>query len=430
LSRHCEQSAQWDKAVTYLKGAGAAAASRAAHREAVACFEQALAALRRLPETPAWLEQSIDLRFALRNSLAALGEHAQVLDHLSAAETVAEALGDRRRLGWVSAYRTNSLYFIGENNSALASGERARALAEDLGDVRLRVVADFFLGQACHAVGQFGRVATLMRQHVHALDDGRLRRGDSVAQAVYARSALACCLAELGAFAEALACSSEAVRMAEAADRTYPLVHACFSSGLVYLRNGDLARAVPVLERGLHLCRGREFPVLAAVTRGALGYAYTLSGRVPEALPLLEASADALMRSMRGSALAMILLGEGYLAAGRRTDAGDACDRGLGLALERKEQGTQGWALRLGGEVAARVDVDRAEASYRGAIALAADLGMSPLLAQSRLGLGRCYRQAGRLAEARAEFLAAVDLFRTMESHWLSQAEADLRAFG
>jgi tetratricopeptide (TPR) repeat protein len=270
-----------------------------------------------------------------------------------------------------------------------------------------------------------------MRQNVHALDDELLRRGDSPAQQVYARSALACCLAELGAFAEALACGSEAVRMAEAADRTYPLVHACFSSGLVYLRNGDFARAVPVLERGLRVCRGREFPVLAAVTQGALGYAYALSGQVTEALPLLEAATDALSHSMRGSALAMIYLGEGYLVAGRSGDARAQADRALALAVERKERGHQGWALRLQGEIAAHTapgDIDGADASYRAAIDLATELGMSPLRAQCHLGLGRCYRRAGRHDAARAELSAAADLFRAMESCWLADAEAELRA--
>src|SRR6185436_14438575 len=99
------------------------------------------------------------------------------------------------------------------------------SLAEDVGDVRLRVIADFFLGQACHALGQFARVATLMRDSVDALDD-ESTRGDNRAQQVYAYSALACCLAELGTFAEALASATAAMEIAAAVDRTYPLLHA------------------------------------------------------------------------------------------------------------------------------------------------------------------------------------------------------------
>ena len=49
------------KAVTYLRQAGAKALARSANREAVACFEQALTALRHLPESRETLEQAIDL---------------------------------------------------------------------------------------------------------------------------------------------------------------------------------------------------------------------------------------------------------------------------------------------------------------------------------------------------------------------------------
>jgi len=119
--------------------------------------------------------------------------------------------------------------------------------------------------------------------------------------------------------------------------------------------------------------------------------------------------------------------------AGRSVDAKGQADRALALAVERKERGHQGWALRLQGEIAAHtapVDVDGAEASYRAAIDLATELGMSPLRAQCHLGLGGCYRRAGRHDDARAELSAAADLFRAMESHWLPDAEAELRACG
>ena len=61
-----------DKALTYSRQAGAKAMARSAHREAVECFEQALAALAQLPERRDTLEQAIDLRFDLRNALQSL----------------------------------------------------------------------------------------------------------------------------------------------------------------------------------------------------------------------------------------------------------------------------------------------------------------------------------------------------------------------
>jgi tetratricopeptide (TPR) repeat protein len=432
LSRHCQQGALWDKAATYLRKAGIGAATRGDHRAAVDCFERALTALQHLPESRTSLEQSIDVRFALRNSSTALGDYEALLQHLRAAEATAQSLGDRLRLGWVSAYRTNALlFFLGENESAIASGEQAHTTAVALGDVRLQIAANLALGQVCHAVGQYRRGAALLRQNVASLEAELLRRGHKPAQQIYSRACLACCLAELGEFQEGLACSVEAMRMAEETDRSYALVHACFGSGIVSVRMGDLGAAIARLEHALTLCRRQEFPLVAAANASVLGYAYALTGRLAAAVPLLEDAVERLSGNLRVAALPMVYLGESYLLAGRSADAIAMVNRALELAAQRKELGYQGWALRLRAEIAAHgepADVDRAEESYRDAIALATELGMSPLRAQCHLGLGRCYRRAGRNDKARAELSAAVDLFRAMESCWLADAEEELRA--
>ena len=51
LAHHALRGEVWDKAVTYCRQAGARAHDRAAFREAVTYFEQALQALGHLPET-------------------------------------------------------------------------------------------------------------------------------------------------------------------------------------------------------------------------------------------------------------------------------------------------------------------------------------------------------------------------------------------
>jgi tetratricopeptide (TPR) repeat protein len=95
-----------------------------------------------------------------------------------------------------------------------------------------------------------------------------------------------------------------------------------------------------------------------------------------------------------------------------------------------KEQGHEGWALRLLGEIHSRLEppaIQAAEAFYRQAFALADDLGMRPLQAHCHLGLGRLYGQIGRVEEARAELSAAIELYRALDmTFWLPQAEAAL----
>jgi tetratricopeptide (TPR) repeat protein len=434
LSVHCQHGALWEKAFTYLRRVGVTAANRAAHREAVACFEQALEAIGHLPESRTWLERAIDLRFALRSSLAALGEYGPLRGHLAAAEATARKLDDRLRLGWVSAYRTNALIVLGENESAIAAGESACAAAAEADDARLQIAANLFLGQACHTVGQYGRGADLLRQNTCSLEAELGRRGDGPTQQVYSRACLACCLAELGEFEEALACSAEAMHMAEATDRTYALAHACFGSGVVSLRLGELDRAAAVLERGLHLCETREFPLVAGATAAILGYVYALTGRLGEAVPLLEGAVETLSRGMHGASLPMIYLGEGYRLAGRSADAAAMLERALDLAAERKELGHQAWAMRMRGEIARHAEPDdlpRAEASYSHALDLATALGMSPLRAHCHLALGRSLGRAGHRDAARDQLTAAADLFRSMRmSFWLPEAEAELQALG
>jgi tetratricopeptide (TPR) repeat protein len=133
-------------------------------------------------------------------------------------------------------------------------------------------------------------------------------------------------------------------------------------------------------------------------------------------------------------ALCGLSLGEGQLLAGHLEEAHALTEGVLAHARERQERGYQAYALRLLGEIAARRDpleAEQAEGSYCQAIALAEELGMRPLLAQSHLGLGMLYAKIGRPAQARAELSAAIDLYRAMEmTFWLPQAEAALAQVG
>jgi predicted ATPase len=74
LAHHALRGEVWEKALTYGRQAGEKAQARSASREAVVCFEQALAALEHLPDSRAATEQAIDLRLGLRPALNALGE--------------------------------------------------------------------------------------------------------------------------------------------------------------------------------------------------------------------------------------------------------------------------------------------------------------------------------------------------------------------
>lgn len=434
LAYHAVQGEVWDKAVAYCRQAGARAAARSAYRQAVGYFEQALAALALLPEHRDTLEQAIDLRCDLRNALWLLGEFGQVFDYLCQAETLATTLGDQGRLGRVSTYMTAYLWVMGDPDRSRQCGQRALTIAEALGDVALQVEANYRLGQAYLALGEYRRAIDFLGQNVSSLTGPLLyeRFGLPGIASVVSRSYLAWCLAELGEFAAGIARGEEAVRIAEAVDHPFSLSNALFGVGFLYLRKGDLRNAVSTLEQCLALCRHWNIALWSPRITAALGSAYALSGRPTEALPLLEQAIElaASEKRLGEQALRVAALSEALLLAGRTDDAFQTAQRALDLSRAHKEPGHEAWALRLRGEIAAQRDPpdgDTTEDYYRQAMALADAFGMRPLVTHCHLGLGKLYLKMGRRERARAELSAAIELYSAMDmTFWLAQATAAL----
>jgi tetratricopeptide (TPR) repeat protein len=187
-----------------------------------------------------------------------------------------------------------------------------------------------------------------------------------------------------------------------------------------------------VLERALDLAQGAHIRLIILHTAASLGAAYTLAGRIAEALPLLEQSIEqaTTMRLMIVHALRGAWLSEAYLLAGRLDEACTQAQRALEFSRAHEERGHEAHALRLLGEVTAHRDPPQGEhaaSHYRQALALAEELGMRPLQAHCHRGLGSLYLALGRGEQARTALSTAIDLYRAMDmTFWLLQAEAML----
>jgi tetratricopeptide (TPR) repeat protein len=407
---------------------------RSAHHEARGYLEQALSALLHLPETRATREQAIDLRLALRTALNPLGELGRILAYLREAEALAAALDDPRRLGQVSGLLASYFYNVGAYDQAIAASQRALALATTSGDVGLHALANYFLGGNYLNQGNYRQAIDSLRQTVETLVGARRheRFGNVALPAVQSRALLAWCHAELGRFAEGRALAEEGRQIAETVAHPASLMWAYYGIGLPSLRQGDLPRALSQLERALGSCQEIERPAHFPAVAAALGAAYTLCGRVADAVLLLT---QVLEQTTAGETVAYrarcnLSLGEAQLLAGRLEEAYALAERALALARAYQERGHRAYALRLLGDIAARhepPESESAEAYYRQALALAGELGMRPLVAHCHLGLGRLYGQTGRGAQARAALTTAIDLYHAMDmTFWLPQAEAAL----
>jgi class 3 adenylate cyclase/tetratricopeptide (TPR) repeat protein len=332
----------------------------------------------------------------------------------------------------------SSFWWTGEHDRAIEAGRFELAIAADFRNFGMKVVANFRVGQAYHALGDYGQAMEFLRRNVAELQ-GELagERFDLIAPAsVLSLTWLVLCLSERGEFAEALALGEEAASIAGTLRHPYSLMLTRFAIGSLRLRQGDLIEAIPALERALALGRAESIHLLFPFVASALGAAYVLAGRTGEALPLLEQGVEqaAALKLMALHSERVARLGEAHLAAGRRDSASQLAGWALSLARQLGERGNLAWAHRLLGEVHLHPDapdLERAEASYRDALALAEELGMRPLAARCHLGLGGLYRRAGRRGDARGEVAAAADLMGSMEmTFWLPLAEAEAAALG
>jgi tetratricopeptide (TPR) repeat protein len=317
---------------------------------------------------------------------------------------------------------------------ALGAGQRALALARAGADDLQQALAHRYLGVVYKAQGDYGQAIACFEQAAAFFGGARQheRYGQALVPAVFARAALAACHAEVGQFPEGWAVGDAGLQMAEAVAHPASLMFAVWGCGLVALGQGDVLRALPLLERALDICQDADLPTYFPRIAVAVGAAYTLQGRVADAVCLLT---RALAQSTAADrkpfeTLSRLALGEAQARAGCLEDAHTHATRALRLARAHEEQSNQAYALCLLGAIAAQQPspaVAEAAASYRQALTLAEELGMRPLQAHCHRGLGTLYAATGQREQARTALSTAMAMYQSMDmTFWLPQTEAAL----
>jgi class 3 adenylate cyclase/tetratricopeptide (TPR) repeat protein len=433
LALHAVRGDLGEKAAHYLRQAGLKAAGRSAAPEARSWLEQALAALEKLPQGRAVLEQGFEIRLDLRPVLVHLGESRLALERVREAEALAEQLDDDRRRGRACTFVMSVSSVLGELDAAIAAGTRALAIARRSGDTELRILNTSHLEQVHFLRGDYERVVELATDNLAALSAYPVyeRFGSSAPVSILDRVWLVQSFAQLGRFAEAASLEVETGRLAEPTKHAYTISAAHFGAAALTVVKGDWATARSVLERWLMVARTGNVLLhlpwsvaLSSLVLAQLGEANEALEQHREAHELVEGLAARGVLGFGG--WIHHTLGRAALLLHRLDDAQRLTVR----AVEsfQSQPGFAAHAFQLFGDIAThpnRFDVEKGEAHYREALALAEPRGMRPVVAHCHLGLGQVYQHMGKRTDAQEHFTAAMTMYREMDmSFWLERVQA------
>jgi transcriptional regulator with GAF, ATPase, and Fis domain/tetratricopeptide (TPR) repeat protein len=432
LADHSVKAELWDKAAAYLRLAGTKAFAQSAHRAAAGRFEQALAALGRLPRDRDTIASMIDAKLALRNTLLSVGEVDTVLQHLSDASALCDAIGDRDRAAWICAYMSTALWGTGRYTDAVETTLQTQRLAAEIDNSQLRVYSDMALSLIYHSMGRYSDGVVAGTRAAEALSGERLLERFNIPSlpSVAARTWLVSCLAELGEFARAAPLAREALEVAREVDEPWTLVNAYLGLGILHLREGRTEAAVQPLDEGLEICRRSNVDVWLGPLALLRGHVAMLEGRLDDALAFLARGLEQVTASRLRfyHSVGVIWTSEAKLRAGDLDEARRLAEQALRDCERFGERGNEAYALRLLGDVESRGAI--AEDWYLRALARAELLQMRPLTAQCHLSLGRWAAERDRPAIAAEHLSAAITVFEQLGMEgFVSAATAERQRF-
>ena len=410
LAHHALQGAVWDRAVGYLRQAGAKAIARSANREAVGFFEQALKVLGQLPESRDTLTEALDVRLALGPALIATGGAAapEVEASYNHARDLCQSLGDMSRLFpalWGLWYVN---YTRGRYPVARDLGERLLVVAQGGTDSTLLLEANHCLWSTLVGMGEVVVAQAHLREGLALYDPPQHR---SLALLYGGHDPGVCCrnfaawtLWELGYPDQALGRSQEALSLAR--DLSQPLTTVLALSFAVFVRyhRGESAAAVEKAEAMLTLAETQGLSVWVEHSAMLLAALRVEQGRGDEGVAPRQGGSTPKGTVRWREMLALCLLAGAYAKAGH-------VERGL-------EVFSQAWALadgdpkgfyapelhRLRGELTlaqgARAS-GAAEACFHRAIELARARQAKSLELRAATSLGGLLAREGRRDEAR-----------------------------
>jgi ATP/maltotriose-dependent transcriptional regulator MalT len=324
---------------------------------------------------------------------------------------------------------------LGELDDALALGTRALSIAQQLGNVELRILNTSHLEQVYLLRGEYERVTQLAADNLAALKDYPVyeRFGAGAPISILDRVYLIQSLVQLGRFSDAAKCQAEVMRLAEPTQNAFMLSSAHSAAAALSLQQGNWAKARSQIDAWISVAKAGNIVIQLPTAIALSVWVLAQLGETSEALNRYREAEQIVERLSTTEVVAFrswirLALGRGALLIGRLDEAQRLSDQVADASSV--ELGLSAHALHLGGDIAShrdRFDAQTGEARYRQALALAEPRSMRPLVAHCHLGLAKLYRRIGRTAQVHGPLTTATTMYREMDMpFWLEEAGKEM----
>ena len=410
VARHCTAAGQNEAAIRYWQRAGQRALQGSAHAEAIAHLRQGLAVLTPLPETPARLQQELDLQVALGPALfSTQGNAAPEVEHAYArARELCAQLGDTPQL--FPVLRGLMQYYLNRGDLQTASqlGEQLLHLAQAQPDPALRLLAHYQLGTVLFNRGEPAAAQTHHTQAL-ALYDPQAHRALAVRYGmdlgVLSHSHLARELWYVGFPEQALQHSQAARTLAQEVAHPLSLVHALVNAATVHQGRREVLAAHERAEAAMTLATEQGFAQWVARGTVLHGWALALQGQGEAGIAAMRQglAAELVTGSTLYQPYGLGLLAEAY-GAGGHPDEGLAALAEARAVLDTTELRVYAAELsRLQGVLLlqqAVPDAAQAEACFHQALDVARQQQAKSWELRAATSLARLWQSQGKRQEA------------------------------
>jgi predicted ATPase/class 3 adenylate cyclase len=425
IAYHYAKADVQDKAVTYLRQAGAQAAAHFANEDAVDHYSQALELLDRVDQEPAWIREQRYAALLGREAVyALLGRRQEQAADLDALSLLVEEMGDDGARAEVALRQAAYHEATSAFKLAHTAARKAAAWAEAASEPQQRVKALIAEARALWRQGQLEEAGQQLKQGMALAR----RHGDRAGEAttLHHMGTVSYFLGDHRAARDHLERALTIRR--ELGDRPGSAISLSNLVG-VYYGLGDLTGAKASSEQALavHRTIGDRRGEAHALTNLAsielnLGNLKAARSGSEEARALYRAIGDRGGEALSASNLGLILHAMGQGEAARR-----CCEEALAIRREVGDRRGEGYTLTyLGMALEGLGEPEEAAAAYERALRLRREMGQEGPAIDDVAGLARAALNTGDLPKALAYVEEALEW---IEAHDAESVEYPLRVF-